>query len=201
MTFEGCEGAGKSRQIQFVKELFEERKIPYVLTREPGVPAISEKLRAFLLDVENRDMTAECEALVYAAARAQHIEQFILPALERGTTVLCDRYIDSSMAYQGYARGLGMDYIAAINRAAEKAIPDVTIFLDLSPEAAFARKGGADKKDRLELSGMEFHRKVYEGYLRVCEANARRIVKIDCSGTKDQTRARIAAVLKERGIV
>ena len=201
MTFEGCEGAGKSRQIQFVKELFEERKIPYVLTREPGGPAISEKLRAFLLDVENRDMTAECEALVYAAARAQHIEQFILPALERGTTVLCDRYIDSSMAYQGYARGLGMDYIAAINRAAEKAIPDVTIFLDLSPEAAFARKGGADKKDRLELSGMEFHRKVYEGYLRVCEANARRIVKIDCSGTKDQTRARIAAVLKERGIV
>ncbi len=201
MTFEGCEGAGKSRQIQFVKELFEERKIPYVLTREPGGPAISEKLRAFLLDVENRDMTAECEALVYAAARAQHIEQFILPALERGTTVLCDRYIDSSMAYQGYARGLGMDYIAAINRAAEKAIPDVTIFLDLSPEAAFARKGGADKKDRLELSGMEFHRKVYEGYLRVCEANARRIVKIDCSGTKEQTRARIAAVLKERGIV
>ena len=201
MTFEGCEGAGKSRQIQFVKELFEERKIPYVLTREPGGPAISEKLRAFLLDVENRDMTAECEALVYAAARAQHIEQFILPALERGTTVLCDRYIDSSMAYQGYARGLGMDYIAAINRAAEKAVPDVTIFLDLSPEAAFARKGGADKKDRLELSGMEFHRKVYEGYLRVCEANARRIVKIDCSGTKDQTRARIAAVLKERGIV
>ncbi len=201
MTFEGCEGAGKSRQIQFVKELFEERKIPYVLTREPGGPAISEKLRAFLLDVENRDMTAECEALVYAAARAQHIEQFILPALERGTTVLCDRYIDSSMAYQGYARGLGMDYIAAINRAAQKAIPDVTIFLDLSPEAAFARKGGADKKDRLELSGMEFHRKVYEGYLRVCEANARRIVKIDCSGTKEQTRARIAAVLKERGIV
>ena len=201
MTFEGCEGAGKSRQIQFVKELFEERKIPYVLTREPGGPAISEKLRAFLLDVENRDMTAECEALVYAAARAQHIEQFILPALERGTTVLCDRYIDSSMAYQGYARGLGVDYIAAINRAAEKAVPDVTIFLDLSPEAAFARKGGADKKDRLELSGMEFHRKVYEGYLRVCEANARRIVKIDCSGTKDQTRARIAAVLKERGIV
>ncbi len=201
MTFEGCEGAGKSRQIQFVKELFEERKIPYVLTREPGGPAISEKLRAFLLDVENRDMTAECEALVYAAARAQHIEQFILPALERGTTVLCDRYIDSSMAYQGYARGLGMDYIAAINRAAEKAVPDVTIFLDLSPEAAFARKGGADKKDRLELSGMEFHRKVYEGYLRVCEANARRIVKIDCSGTKEQTRARIAAVLKERGIV
>ena len=200
VTFEGCEGAGKSRQIQFVKELFAARGVDFILTREPGGPAISEKIRAFVLDVNNAEMTAECEALLYAAARAQHVKQLILPALESGKTVLCDRYIDSSLAYQGYARGLGMDYIRAINAAAAEALPDVTLFLDLPPAAAFARKGGADRGDRLDVSGMEFHEKVYAGYLEVCARFPERVVRIDCSGTKEETRAKIAAALQERGI-
>lgn len=201
VTFEGCEGVGKSRQIQYVKELFEGCGAAYVATREPGGPEISEKIRDFVLDVKNAKMTSECEALLYAAARSQHVKELILPALESGKIVLCDRYIDSSLAYQGVARGLGMDYILQINRACEEAMPDVTLFLDLPPAAAFLRKGGADKDDRLELSGMEFHEKVYAGYLAVCERYPERVVRIDCSGTKEQTRALIAAALSERGIV
>lgn len=201
ITFEGCEGVGKSRQIGYVKELFEQKNIEYIATREPGGSEIAEKIRALILDAENAAMCAECEALLYAAARAQHVSEVILPALESGKTVLCDRYIDSSLAYQAYARGLGETFVKDINAFALKAVPDLTLFLDLPPEAAFARKGGADEHDRVELSGAAFHKKVYEGYLKVCETYPGRIVKIDCSGTREQTRAKIAEVLAARGML
>ena len=146
-------------------------------------------------------MTDECEALLYAAARVQHLNDIVEPALKQGKLVLCDRYLDSSFAYQAYARGLGMEFVEKINSyAIENFTPDYTIFLDLSPEEAFKRKGGVDKNDRLELSGFEFHQKVYQGYLAVAKNNPDRIIRIDPTGTKEETHAKIVSALKEKGI-
>lgn len=202
ITFEGCEGVGKSRQIQLLEEYLIKNGIKYYFTREPGGTEISEQIRAIILDGKNLAMTNECEALLYAAARVQLIKEEIEPRLNRGELVFCDRYVDSSLAYQGKARGLGYDFIKSINSYAFNGfMPDLTIFLNLSPEEAFKRKGGADSADRVELSGMEFHRKVYEGYLELARENPNRFSVIDASGTREQTSGKIIAALKEKGII
>lgn len=202
ITFEGCEGVGKSRQIKLLEEYLIKNGIKYYFTREPGGTEISEQIRAIILDGKNLAMTNECEALLYAAARVQLIKEEIEPRLNRGELVFCDRYVDSSLAYQGKARGLGYDFIKAINSYAFNGfMPDLTIFLNLSPEEAFKRKGGADSADRVELSGMEFHRKVYEGYLELARENPNRFSVIDASGTREQTSGKIIAALKEKGII
>lgn len=202
ITFEGCEGVGKSRQIHLLEEYLKKNNVKYFLTREPGGTPVSEQIRSVILDGKNEDMADGCEALLYAAARAQLLETEIKPRLERGELVLCDRYIDSSLAYQGYARGLGVEFIEKINNyAMENFMPDYTLFLNLPPEQAFLRKGGVDKNDRLELSGMEFHKKVYDGYLSLAKRFSDRFIVIDASGEKEQTHAKIINALKEKGII
>ncbi|MBP5465967.1 MAG: dTMP kinase [Clostridia bacterium] len=202
ITFEGCEGVGKSRQIRLLEEYLKNNGIKYYFTREPGGTVISEQIRAVILDGKNAEMTDECEALLYAAARAQLIRQEIEPRLNNGELVFCDRYVDSSLAYQGKARGLGYEFVKRINSYAfSNAMPDLTVFLNLSPKDAFLRKGGADGTDRLELSGAEFHDKVYEGYLELAEIYRDRFAVIDASGSKEQTHAKIIAALKEKGII
>ena len=202
ITFEGCEGVGKSRQIRLLEDYLKDNGIKYYFTREPGGTDISEQIRAIILDGENTEMTDECEALLYAAARVQLIKQEIEPRLNRGELVFCDRFVDSSLAYQGKARGLGYDFVKRVNAYAfENAMPDLTVFLNLSPKDAFLRKGGADGKDRLEVSGMEFHEKVYAGYLELAEIYKERFAVIDASGSKDQTHLKIVAALKSRGII
>ena len=161
ITFEGCEGAGKSTQIRLLSQYLAERGKECVVTREPGGSAISEAIRAVILDGKNTAMTDECEALLYAAARAQHLSDTVLPALEAGKTVLCDRYIFSSFAYQGYGRGLDMDFLRAVNSfALQGHMPDITLFLDIPPRSAFERKHGADRNDRIEQAGEAFHARV-----------------------------------------
>ena len=183
ITFEGCEGVGKSRQIKLLQEYLDKHKISYYLTREPGGSAISEKIRNIILDGENKKMTDACEALLYAAARVQLLKETIKPRLDGGELVICDRFVDSSLAYQGFARGLGEKFVESINAYAIKNFtPDYTVFLKLDPERAFLRKGGADGKDRLEQSGLDFHKKVYEGYLKLAEKYADRYIVIDASG-------------------
>ena len=202
VTFEGCEGVGKSKQIHLVEEYLKARGIKYFLTREPGGTSVSEQIRNIILDGKNSSMTDECEAMLYAAARVQLLKEEIKPRLDAGELVLCDRYVDSSFAYQAFARGLGFDFIKTINAyAIENFSPDCTLFLNLSPTDAFKRKGGVDKTDRVELSGAEFHEKVYKGYLTLAETYPERIVKIDASGSKDQTHAKIINALKEKGIL
>lgn len=202
ITFEGCEGAGKSRQIKLLCDYLDENGIKYVLTREPGGAPVSEKIREIILSTESGGMTPVTEALLFAAARAQHVHDVIRPNLEKGIYVLCDRYIDSSYAYQAVANGLGADYIKTINeRAMDGCLPDATIFLNLSPKDAFMRKGGADKNDRIEQTGLGFHNKVYEGYLEVAKEFPDRIIPIDCSGEREETHEKIIAALKERGIL
>ena len=202
ITFEGCEGVGKSKQLSLLGEYLRKNDIKHYFTREPGGDPVSEKIRNLILDKENAEMCDECEALLYAASRAQLLKNVIKPKLNAGELVICDRYFDSSFAYQAYARGLGVEFVSQINNYAIKNFtPDYTVFLNLSPEKAFARKGGVDKTDRLELSGMEFHKKVYEGYLTLAKTYPERFIVIDASGEKWQTHEKIVNALKEKGVI
>ncbi len=201
ITFEGCEGSGKSTQLSLFREYLEKKNIDYVFTREPGGTEIAEKIREIILDINNKGMTDECEALLYASSRVQHIKEKILPCLNEGKLVLCDRYIDSSFAYQAYARGMGMEFIKKINSyALENCMPNFTVFLNINPVDAFKRKGGMDKDDRLEQCGLEFHKKVYDGYLKLSNEYKERFLMIDCSGSKMETHNKIIKALEENKV-
>lgn len=201
VTFEGCEGSGKSTQLRLLAERLDGAGIKYIMTREPGGSEIAERIREIILDGKNTAMCDECEALLYAAARVQHLKEVVIPALKEGTLVICDRYVDSSLAYQGVARGLGEEYVAEINSfALRECPPDLTIFLNIPPRSAFARKHGADKDDRIEQMGESFHEKVYRGYLSLIDKYPR-ICAVDCSGTKAQTSQKIWQLLVDKGIV
>lgn len=202
ITLEGCEGSGKSTQLKKLEEFFKSSGLDFIFTREPGGTPIAEQIRKIILDGNNIEMCDETEALLYASSRVQHVKEKIIPAKQNGTIVICDRYIDSSFAYQAYARGLGMEFVKGVNvYAVENCMPDLTLFLDISPEDAFARKGGADEGDRLEQSGLSFHKKVYEGYKTLAADNPRRIVCIDAKKSADEVFAEIVKVLKEREII
>lgn len=199
ITFEGCEGSGKSTQIRLLCEYLDKTGQKYIVTREPGGTSVAEKIREIILDGRN-SICDECEALLYAAARVQHIKEVIIPALDAGKLVICDRYIDSSLAYQGHARGLG-DYVKEVNGYALKnCMPDLTLFLDIPPDKAFARKHGADKGDRIESLGLEFHMRVYEGYTKLLAQNPS-ICAVECMETKEKTHKNIVSLLKARGII
>lgn len=200
ITFEGCDGCGKSTQLKMMSDYLTKEGVPHIFTREPGGGKISEAIREILLSGKNSEMTDECEALLYAAARVQHLSDRVEPALAKGELVICDRYVDSSLAYQAYARGLGTDFITKINAfALENYLPDVTVFIDLTPEAAFRRKKGADENDRLEQAGMAFHNRVYAGYKKLAEENPNRFVCIDGNKTPQEIFEKIVEALKERG--
>ena len=201
ITFEGCEGVGKSTQLRFLQKYLDDNGVKYFFTREPGGSSVSEQIRAVILDGKNTAMTDECEALLYAASRVQLLDEIIKPRLDNGELVFCDRFVDSSLAYQGYARGLGYEFVERINDYALKNfMPDYTVFLNLPPKQAFMRKGGADKNDRLELSGAEFHDKVYQGYLELSKKFSDRFIVIDASGTKFETHEKILRAIKEKGV-
>ena len=200
ITFEGCDGCGKSTQLRLLSEYLTNNNIPHIFTREPGGGKISEAIRDILLNGKNSEMTDECEALLYAASRVQHLSDRVEPALSEGKLVICDRYVDSSLAYQAHARGLGVDFVSKINAfALEKYLPDVTIFIDLTPEAAFLRKKGADADDRLEQAGMPFHKRVYEGYKQIAENEPERVACIDGNQTPAEIFKCVLQVLKEKG--
>lgn len=199
VTFEGCEGVGKSTQLALLKDYLKKTGQEAVYVRDPGSTEISEKIRSIILDPENTAMTAQTEALLYAAARAQLVAEVIRPALDAGKTVICDRYVDSSVAYQGYARGLGVGFVAKINSyALENAVPDVTVFIDLRPSASFR---SVSRDDRLEREEESFHDKVYEGYIAQSKASNGRFVMIKPEKDKFDTHRKILAALRERGAV
>lgn len=179
ITLEGGEGSGKSTAINGIKEYYEALGRNVVLTREPGGIKIAEEIRSIILDIENTAMTKETETLLYAAARMQHLSEKVIPALERGDVVICDRYIDSSFVYQGFARGVGIERVKGANVFALDHMPDVTFFLDVRPEVGLERIKGRGKLDRLDLESIEFHNGVYNGYLRLCEMFKDRIVRIN----------------------
>lgn len=180
ITMEGPDGSGKSTQIDAIKRFFEDRGESVVLTREPGGTQISEKIRALLLDRENSEMNPMAEALLYAASRAQLVAQVIKPALDSGTHVICDRFVDSSIAYQGYGRDLG-DSVAVINAyAVNGCMPDATFLMKLNPEIGKSRIKTSEQ-DRMEMEKLEFHNKVFAGYEALEKEFPDRIVGIDAT--------------------
>ncbi len=164
ITFEGTDGSGKTTQVDRVKEYLISKGYDVVLTREPGGTSISEKIRSIILDPENKEESSVTEALLYAASRAQHVAEKIKPAIEEGKIVICDRFMDSSLAYQAYARGLGDDVLSINLFAIQGCMPDLTLFFDLNPKLAQERQIARGKLDRLEQEGLNFQQKVYDGY-------------------------------------
>jgi len=170
ITFEGTEGSGKTSVIKEVKSHFEKLGYQVMITREPGGIAIAEKIRDILLNKENTEMDSRTEALLFAAARRQHLIQKIKPALDKGMIVLCDRFVDSSLVYQGYARNIGIDKVYDINYfAIEGLLPDLTIFVDVRPEVGLKRVFQTPDREvnRLDLEDLEFHKNIYTGYLEL----------------------------------
>jgi dTMP kinase len=179
ITIEGMDGSGKSTQIELLKEFLTGQGRKVILTREPGGTRISEKIRDLLLDTENEEMKEETEILLYAASRAQHVREVIMPGLSDGNIIICDRYYDSSFAYQGYGRVMNLDFIKAANKfAIESARPDLTLFLDISPDKS--KKRISDRaNDRLENEDRSFHKRVYDGFNKLIEDEPERIKRIN----------------------
>ncbi len=178
ITFEGPEGAGKTTVIQMIAKRLAEKNIDVLATREPGGIEIAEKIRTIILNPEHTAMDERTEALLYAAARSQHYFEKVRPALDAGKLVICDRFIDSSLAYQGFARGIGVDEVLSINEfAIGKKLPDLTILFDLAPEVGLARiyATGNREVNRLDVESLPFHQKVREGYLQLVERYPERI--------------------------
>ena len=184
ITFEGGEGCGKSTVLKAIKERLESEGVSVVLTREPGGTPIAEQIRNVILDKGNTAMDGRTEALLYAASRRQHLVEKIWPALQEGKTVLCDRYLDSSLAYQGGARGLGIDEVLSINLfATEGTYPDLTLLFDLEPELGLARIAANQNREvnRLDLEKLDFHHQVRNNFLALAKRYPDRYVIIDAS--------------------
>lgn len=195
ITMEGPDGSGKSTQIAAIKKFFEDKGQEVLITREPGGTQISEKIRELLLDKANSEMDPMAEALLYAASRAQLVSQVIKPALENGINVICDRFVDSSIAYQAYGRGLG-DSVAVINAyAVNNCMPDVTFLMKLNPEIGKSRIA-SDAQDRIEMEKIDFHNRVFAGYEALELEYPDRIVGIDATRDIESISSEITANLE-----
>ncbi|CAG7651978.1 Thymidylate kinase [Paenibacillus solanacearum] len=200
ITMEGGEGAGKTSAIRAIIEQVTERGYEAVSTREPGGIPIAEQIRSVILDKGNTAMDGRTEALLYAAARRQHLAEKVIPALQAGKVVVCDRFIDSSLAYQGYARGLGMDEVWAVNRfAIGDWMPDLTIYMDVRPEIGLARIRADQGREvnRLDLESLDFHEKVREGYARVMSMFPERVIRVDAEKKLETVLEQIKEILNQ----
>lgn len=200
ITFEGGEGSGKTTVIEKIKKDLEELNFTVLKTREPGGSKISEQIRDVILNVENTNMDYMTEALLYAASRRQHLEEIIRPAIKAGKVVICDRYIDSSLAYQGYARGLGVDEVYNLNLVATNGfLPEVTIFIDLDPEVGLERiKNNQREVDRLDLEKINFHEKVREGYLMLASKFPNRFIVVNGNQTREHVYEDVKKIILAR---
>lgn len=180
ITLEGGEGSGKSTQSKLLKNHLEAHGHTVVTTREPGGPAVSEAIRQILLDPKNTELTSTTELLLYEAARAQHVAQTVRPALNEGAVVICDRFYDSTSAYQGAGRGLAPDDLERLHQIATEGLtPDLTILIDLPAEEGLARASKRQSHDRIEQESIEFHKKVREGFLSIAKREAQRVFVVD----------------------
>lgn len=201
ITFEGGEGSGKSSVLRLLAERFEAEGIPYVLTREPGGTPISEQIRSVILDKENTAMDARTEALLYAASRRQHLVEKVWPALKEGKLVLCDRYLDSSLAYQGGARGLGIENVLNVNLfATEGTFPDLTLLFDIEPSLGLARiaANAGREVNRLDLEAMSFHEGVRKTFKELAERFPDRYIVLDASKSLEEVLEDAYKAIKER---
>jgi dTMP kinase len=205
ITFEGVEGCGKSTQIKLLAELLATRGIPTVLTREPGGCAIADKIRAILLDAENKALSPLAELMLYAAARAQHITEVISPALEAGEIVLCDRFCDATVAYQHFGRGIDRSVIDSLNNhACQGVAPNLTVLVDCDPSVGLERARlrieatSGPREERFELEAVVFHQRVREGYLHLAATEPHRFLIINGTGSIEEIFSAISAQVPVR---
>jgi dTMP kinase len=197
ITFEGVDGAGKSTQLKLLLEYLQEKGIAYIFTREPGGTPLAERVREILLNPVHDGMSVVTEAFLFAGGRADHVQNVIRPALQEGKVVICDRYIDSSMVYQGYAGGMPLEFLTQINEMATGSLkPHRTIVLDLDPEVARERRV-AMAADRMEQKSEWFHEQVREGYRELAKAEPRRVKIVDASGSVEAVQAQIRSLVNE----
>ncbi|MBR6401261.1 MAG: dTMP kinase [Firmicutes bacterium] len=197
ISIEGTDGSGKTTQIRLLEQYFKDRGFYVVCTREPGGNMISEKIRELIIDKENTEMTPVTEALLYAAARAQHVACDIMPVLNDGGIVISDRFLDSSLVYQGCARGLGIKTVKDINKYAVDSLePDITFFLRLKPGDGIERKKKQKELDRMESENEKFHRMVYGGYMQLARRNKKRIKVIDALKSIDDIHREIVEYIE-----
>ena len=201
ITFEGIEGCGKTTQITRLRDFLVDRGVPVVITQEPGEGAVGQAIRRQLLDQHNAGLDAAAEVMLYLADRAQHVAHFIAPALRAGKTVLCDRYTDSTLAYQGYGRDIALEMLKELNEFVTHGLaPDVTFLFDIPPEDGFARIRGR-VLDRMESEAIAFHRKVREGYLCLAREAPDRIVCLDGRPSVSAVFDGLIQALARRGII
>lgn len=199
ITLEGPEGSGKTTIVKMIEEYLSKKNIEYISTREPGGINISEQIREVILNKDNTKMDPRTEALLYVASRRQHLAERVIPAIKEGKVVICDRFIDSSLAYQGYARGIGIDEVMAINEfAIDGYMPDLTLYLDIEPEIGLNRisKNNEREVNRLDLEALDFHKKVREGYLKLLKMYPNRIKKINANQPVDKVFEEVKGFLK-----
>lgn len=206
ITMEGPEGAGKTTITQMLGKALQQEGYQVLLTREPGGVPISEQIREVILNKDNTAMDSRTEALLYAAARRQHLVEVVMPELERGGIVLCDRFIDSSLAYQGHARGLDIEEVYNINKfAIGDMMPDATLFFDIDPEEGLRRirSNGEREVNRLDLEALDFHKKVCEGYQFIINRWKERFIIVDAGRTInevfEETKASLLDFLAKAG--
>ena len=205
ISLEGIEGCGKTTQLDYLGAFLADMGRPYVVTREPGGTVIGKKIRSILLDPESKDLVPAAELLLYMADRAQHIQALIKPQLEAGKIVLCDRYFDATVVYQGFARGLDIDFIRSLHRLVfEDLKPDITLLLDLPPRIGLQRAWQAldsgnrrDAESRFEAETLGFHEKVRTGYLKLAQLEPNRFKIIDASQEINQVQSNIRKLLIE----
>jgi dTMP kinase len=198
LTLEGAEGVGKSTNIEYITQYLERRGIEYVLTREPGGTALAEKIRDLLLAVHEEPMSELTELLLVFAARAQHLDKVIQPALSKGKWVVCDRFTDATFAYQGAGRGLSVETIGQLQLLVQGELrPDLTLILDLDPEIGLARASNRGELDRFELEQQSFFRHVRQGYLNIAQAEPERCKVIDASKPLTDVKLDLLAALEQ----
>ena len=199
ITFEGPDGSGKTTVCSEVFAKLKEDGYDVIHTREPGGIEITEKIRKIILDPSNTDMDERTEALLYAASRRQHLVKKVLPALKEGKIVVCERFVDSSLAYQGYGRKIGFDEVLKINEfAIEGLFPDLTIYLDVDEKTGLKRIESRSFKDRLDLEDLEFHHLVHEGYEKVLEVFKDRIKVVDAAKPLNEVIEKAYEIIKEK---
>ena len=199
ITFEGCEGSGKTTVSRYLYNRLKEEGYDVIYSREPGGVDIAEQIRSVILNVRNTAMDPRTEALLYAASRRQHLAEIVLPALKAGKIVLCDRFVDSSLVYQGYARGIGIDKVWELNQfAIDDCMPDLTLYYDVDVETGLSRVRSRGEMNRLDSENVEFHKSVRKAYQMIAEKYPERIVTIDSNRPLREVEEESYTLLKNR---